>query len=177
MARYSSSGRWSRPATGAQIRALKSHGGYDGKYYSMGRASQAIGRGMGSSTSSATYTSSPSRNQTRRPPVSDAVAFELLSDLLGVTHTASDIVEEALQRTPADLPVRSAPDPIASVVFDIVEAPDAGGQPTVVFSATVTRDSAHSGDPEVSVRFVSNVTFAERPQGEEPFKSGVSFND
>lgn len=47
MARRSSSSRWSRPATGKQIAALKAHGDYDGKYYSMGRASQAIG---GSST-------------------------------------------------------------------------------------------------------------------------------
>ena len=44
--------RWSRPATGKQIAALKSQGSYDGKYYSMGRASRAIGgSGRGSSAS------------------------------------------------------------------------------------------------------------------------------
>lgn len=52
MARRSSSSRWSRPATGKQIAALKAHGNYDGKYYSMGRASQAIGSpSRGSATS------------------------------------------------------------------------------------------------------------------------------
>lgn len=51
MARRSSSSRWSRPATGKQIAALKSHGNYDGKYYSMGRASRAIG-GSGKGASS-----------------------------------------------------------------------------------------------------------------------------
>lgn len=45
MGRRSSSSRWSRPATGKQIAALKAHSTYDGKYYSMGRASQAIGKG------------------------------------------------------------------------------------------------------------------------------------
>lgn len=50
MARRSSSSRWYRPATGKQIAALKSHGNYDGKYYSMGRARQAIG-GSGKSSS------------------------------------------------------------------------------------------------------------------------------
>lgn len=42
MARRSSTNRWSRPATGKQIAALKAGGKYDGKYYSMGRASQSI---------------------------------------------------------------------------------------------------------------------------------------
>ena len=50
MARRSSSSRWSRPATGKQIAALQSQGSYDGKYYSMGRASRAIG-GSGRSSS------------------------------------------------------------------------------------------------------------------------------
>lgn len=45
MGRRSSSNRWSLPATGKQIAALKAHSAYDGKYYSMGRASQAIGKG------------------------------------------------------------------------------------------------------------------------------------
>ena len=57
MARRSSSSRWSRPATGKQIAALKAHGNYDGKYYSMVRASQAIG---GSSTRSRRSIGSPS---------------------------------------------------------------------------------------------------------------------
>lgn len=34
---------WSQPATAKQIAALEAHGHYDGKYYSMGRAGQAIG--------------------------------------------------------------------------------------------------------------------------------------
>ena len=37
-----SSGMWGRPATANQIAALKAHGNFDGAYYSMGRASQAI---------------------------------------------------------------------------------------------------------------------------------------
>lgn len=62
MARRSSSNRWSRPATGKQIAALKGSGKYDGKYYSMGRASQAIGGSSGASTWSASRWSSGGRS-------------------------------------------------------------------------------------------------------------------
>jgi hypothetical protein len=35
---------WGRSATSRQISTLKSHGNYDGKYYSSGRAGQTIGQ-------------------------------------------------------------------------------------------------------------------------------------
>lgn len=56
-ARNSANSRmWSQPATARQISALKSHGNFDGKFYSKGRAGQAIGesvRAAGSAASAA----------------------------------------------------------------------------------------------------------------------------
>lgn len=177
MARYSSTGRWSRPATGAQIRALKSHGGYDEKYYSMGRASQAISRGLRVSTASpARPRSSNAREFPRGGAATDVAAFELLSDLLGVPHNGTDIFDEALRRaSPGDKEqVTSAP--VASVEFEVSTREADGGQPTVVFHATVTRDSAHAGEALVTLQFESNVTFSETPPASQPFESGVSFD-
>ena len=177
MGKYTSSGRWSRPATVSQIRALKSHGAYDGKYYSMGRASQAIGQGTGSSDSGSAF----ARPSVRRRPLPqllepDAGAFELLSGLLGIPNTTDDILAEALERVS---PVRSSQTtqaPVSSVAFTVREAEAADGEPTVVFNATVTRDTKHSDDPVVTLLFESNVEFSDHARESGSFESGVSFD-
>lgn len=50
---YANSRMWSQPATARQISALKSHGNFEGKFYSKGRAGQAIGESVRAAGSAA----------------------------------------------------------------------------------------------------------------------------
>ena len=173
MARYSS-GRWSRPATGRQIAALKAHGNYDGKYYSLGRASQAIGRGMasGSGWSQAGYRSSSYSIQTPSPTSS---LSQLVAELLGVPDSMESLLAQAIHYVPSDPDSES--DPVQSVVFTVLPDEADPDQPRIQFGATVTRDPDFVGAAEISVQFASNVVFRETlPTPPAEFQSGVEFS-
>lgn len=168
-----SSARWSRPATGRQIAALKAHGNYDGKYYSMGSASQAIGRSSAGGPSS--QRGSGSSSYTTRFSASYSPS-SFLSQLLGVPDDLESIIGAAVAQQSAATDDSEA---VSSVAFNV--APDESNPrcPRVVFEAEVIRSSDYTGEPEVSVRFVSNVTFGDdSPSPAKPvFHSGVSFDE
>lgn len=58
---------WTQPATTAQIAALQAHGNYDGKYYSKGRAGQAIAEAARASGSTQTTRTTSSDVEPARP--------------------------------------------------------------------------------------------------------------
>ena len=168
-----SSARWSRPATGRQIAALKAHGNYDGKYYSMGRASQAIGGSSAAASSSQRSSGSssyPTRFSASYPPAS------FLSQLLGVPDDLQSIIGAALEHPSVATDDSEA---VSSVAFNVAPDESDPRSPRVVFEAEVIRSSDYTGEPEVSVRFVSNVTFGDdAPLTAKPvFHSGVSFDE
>lgn len=170
-----SSARWSRPATGRQIAALRAHGNYDGKYYSMGRASQAISRSSSSGSLSqggSGSSSYPTRFSASYSPAS------FLSQLLGVPDDLQSILQTAMEHSSAPVGT-DGNDAVRAVTFDV--APDESDQntPRIVFEAEVIRSRTYTGDPELRVRFLSNVTFGgEAPVSVRPsFQSGVQFNE
>lgn len=170
-----SSARWSRPATGRQIAALKAHGNYDGKYYSMGRASQAIGRS--SSGGSPRQAGSGSNSYpTRFSPSYSSSSF--LSQLLGVPDDLQSILSAALEQHSASADA-TGEDAVRAVTFTVAPDESDPRTPRIVFEAEVIRSRDYTGDPEVSVRFVSNVTFGdEAPVSRSPsFQSGVRFDE
>lgn len=176
MARYSSS-RWSRPATGRQIAALKTHGNYDGKYYSMGRASQAIGKSVSTGTSRGSgYGSSGS--YTRRPSsaMTGPSLNSLVADLLGVPKGMDALLSHALQNEP-QLPDKVV-DPVESVVFTLAPDETDPRHPRIQVDAAVVRNPDHRGDVEIRVQFRSNVEFVLAPPSSPPsgFRSGVVFD-
>ena len=78
---------WSQPATSKQIAALRAHGNYDGKYYSKGRAGQAIGasiRGAGSAGGSRGIPADMPARRSRTTPLkfdADEAMSALVEDL------------------------------------------------------------------------------------------------
>ncbi|MGE3193850.1 MAG: hypothetical protein AB7K08_10320 [Microbacteriaceae bacterium] len=174
MARYSS-GRWSRPATGRQIAALKSHGSYDGKYYSMGRASQAIGRGIASSSR---WSAGGYRTPALPVPILSQASTlsELVAGLLGVPDNMESLLAQAIQYAPPQ--PGSESDPVQSVVFTVAPDEVDPDRPRVQFGATVTREPGFVGDPEIGVQFKSNVEFGEGPPSPPAeFQSGIKFSE
>lgn len=177
MARYSS-GRWSRPATGRQIAALKARGNYDGKYYSMGRASQVIGKSAATGSSPG-YGSGGSSSYAR--PTSSAPSGEplssLVANLLGVPATMDALLGQALDHA-AQAPAHLL-DPVESVVFTLAADEEDPRNPRIQVDAVVSRNPDHSGDIEIGVQFTSNVEFGDAPPAPKPegFQSGVVFND
>lgn len=182
MAKSSRSGRWSRPATGAQIRALKAHGNYDGKYYSVGRASQSISRGVSSQRRgaySAGSLSSRAAWSPRRaePSASIDESFALVEDLLG---DPADLLVRADRAARESLDGDAPTDemPVESVAIDVVVDERDPSAPRIVFDAVVTRNAAHRGDAEISVQFQSNVEFGDRVPSDPPrFESGITFDE
>lgn len=175
MARYSS-GRWSRPATGRQIAALKANGAYDGKYYSMGRASKAIG--TSTSAASRGFTAGGSRSRVPHVPSRSAGPnFEsLVADLLGVPESPDAFFDQALrhvEQIPAETPY-----PVESVVLTFTPDETDAENPRIQVGAVVSRNPDHQGDVEVGVRFVSNVEFGQAPPQPSTagFQSGVKFD-
>ena len=72
---------WSQPATPAQVAALRAHGNHDGKYYSKGRAGQAIGESVRASGSTPSMGGMGSNGGFPRP---SNTTGEVNSDPLGV---------------------------------------------------------------------------------------------
>lgn len=170
MARRSSSSRWSRPATGKQIAALKSHGNYDGKYYSMGRASQAIGGGSaGGGRSSAGGLSGGSGHSSLAP--SGVGPSLLIPRLLGLTDGLDPLLEPALGLSPRSRlassgtgPTRllsqilDVPDDIDSLVKAALRDADRGGvdgaldyDPVESVLYTLRPDDSETGEPRIVV--------------------------
>jgi len=150
---------------------LKAHGNYDGKYYSMGRASQAIGRGAASRSGwSAGGYLSPSY------PAPTSSLSGLIAGLLGVPDSMEALLAQALQYAPPQLGGES--DPVQSVVFTVAPDETDPDELRIQFGATVTRDSGFVGDAEISVQFTSNVEFGEGPPTPPAeFQSGVEFSE
>lgn len=169
MARRSSSSRWSRPATGKQIAALKAHGNYDGKYYSIGRASQAIG---GSSARGRSSSGSSSSGSTYFPPASSGSATsDLLSRLFGSAGDLDSLLQPALGSAPRSPLASSAsgptdllsrllgvPDDLDSLVRVAMGEADPAGSgspraddPVESVSFTVRTDVSDSSEPRVVV--------------------------
>lgn len=165
MARRSSSSRWSRPATGKQIAALKSHGNYDGKYYSMGRASQAIGRGSsggGHGRSSGGGLSSGSAYSSLA--ASDLGPSRLLPRLLGVTDGLDSVLEAALGSPPASRLASSGTGPI-NLLSQLLGVPD--DIDSLVQAALGASDHDDSGgEPEDSA--VESVLYTIRSDDSSP---------
>lgn len=180
MARRSSSGRWSRPATGKQIAALKSHGNYDGKYYSMGRASQTIGRSIGGGSGAGLRPgrgggggiSYPSSFTSSYSPVS------FLAQLLGVPDDLDTLLSVAMgQLFSANPTQQHDDDAVESVVFTVAPDESDPAESRIVFEAAVVRDSSFAGQPSLEVRFATNVEFGEaQPSPPKGFSSGVVFD-
>lgn len=98
MARRSTSSRWSRPATGKQIAALKGKGSYDGRYYSMGRASRAIGGLAGSSSTTGRRSSSNPSSRAAGAPMNTSGLGppSLLSRLIGEANDLDSLLQSTL---------------------------------------------------------------------------------
>ena len=142
MARRSSSSRWSRPATGKQIAALKAHGNYDGKYYSVGRASQAIGgsstrgrRSSGGSSGGSSYSASAS---------SGPMGSGLLSRLYGSADNLDSLLQPALGAAPRS-PLASSGSGPTSLLSQLLDVPD--DLDSLVRLAMGEDDRATSGSP------------------------------
>lgn len=181
MARQSSSGRWSRSATGKQIAALKSHGNYDGKYYSMGRASQTIGRSIGSGSGAGPRPGSGGGGGEKYSYPSSVTSAYLpasfLAQLLGVPDDLDTLLSVARSLSPSPTP-RDNDDAVESVVFTVSSDESDPAESRIVFEATVVRDSSFAGEPSLEVRFASNVEFGEAPPNlTKGFASGVTFDD
>jgi hypothetical protein len=125
MARRSSSSRWSRPATLKQVDALKADGKYDGKYYSMGRASQAIGgSARSSSTGSGRSGGSPSSGSAYTPlAVSGFGPSGVLSRLLGGNADLGSLLQPALGPGPQSWLASSETGP-TSILSELLGVPD-----------------------------------------------------
>ncbi len=189
MTRRSSSSRWSRPATGKQIAALKAHGNYDGKYYSMGRASQAIGGASGGRSSSDGRRSGGSLS-TGSTYYSSLAPTGLgasgpLSRLFGVTDGLDSLLETALGSVPQSRLASSGtgptdflsqilgvPDDLDSLVRVALDADDPGGSKAVsgddhVKSVlyTVRSDDSNPAEPRILVEaeVVHDSTFEGKP--------------
>lgn len=188
MTRRSSSSRWSRPATGKQIAALKAHGNYDGKYYSMGRASQAIGTSGGrSSTSGRSSGVSGSSGSAYYPSLAPTTfgASGPLSRRFVVTDGLDSLLETVLGPIPQSRLASSdagptnflsqilgVPDDIDSLVQIALESEDSGGSRTVsaddpVESVlyTVRSDDSNPAEPRIVVEaeVVHDSTFEGSP--------------
>lgn len=175
MARRSSSSRWSRPASGKQIAALKSHGNYDGKYYSMGRASQAIGRSMGSGSGGTRRTSSANYPSSFSPSYG---ASSFLAELLGTSDDLDSLMAAAIGQSGLSSETQFGALPVESVAFTVSPDESHPDGPRIVFEAEVVTDSEFAGDPSLKVRFVSNVVFGDgAPAAPRGFASGVQFDD
>ena len=187
MARRSSSSRWSRPATGKQIAALKAHGNYDGKYYSMGRASRAIG-GAGSWSSSSGSRSAVSMwsGSTLLPTeASGLVPHLLLSGFLGGADSLDLLLQPALGPIPHSRLAESGsgptsflsqflgvPDDIDSLVQVAMGETDPQGPDTVAEDDsvesvlyTVRSDDSNPAEPRIVVEaeVVHDSTFNGQP--------------
>lgn len=125
MARRSSSSRWSRPATGKQIAALKAVGKYDGKYYSMGRASQAIGGSAGSSPGGSRLSGGgPSRGSVYSPLATSGFGPSgLLSRLLVGTADLGSLLQPALGLGPQSRLASSEAGP-TGILSELLGVPD-----------------------------------------------------
>lgn len=142
MARRSSSSRWSRPATGKQIAALKAHGNYDGKYYSMGRASQEIG---GSSIRGRRSSGGPSGGSNYSGSASTApMASGLLSFLYGSPDNLGTLLQPALGPAPRS-PLASSGSGPTSLLSQLLDVPD--DLDSLVRLAMGEDDRAESGSP------------------------------
>lgn len=120
MARRSSSSRWSRPATGKQIATLKARGNYDGKYYSVGRASRIIG-GASSSSSSAPSGGSLSGGSAYSPFA--ALGLGTSGLLFGGTDRLDALLESALGVAPQSPLAASESGPM-DILSELLEVPD-----------------------------------------------------
>lgn len=153
MASRSSSSRWLRPATGKQIAALKAHGSYDGKYYSMGRASQAIGgsstRGRRSSTGSSggsSYSAAASSGFTRSG---------LLSRLYGSADHLDSLLQPAFGPAPRS-PLATwgaGPTNLLSQLLGVPDDLDSLVRLAMSEDDRATSGSAPDDDPVESVSF------------------------
>ena len=157
MARRSSSSRWSRPATGKQIAALKARGNYDGKYYSMGRASQGIGgsarrtptggrRSGGNSSSGSIY--SPLASSGLGPP-------GLLSRLFGGAADLDSLLQPALGPPPGS-PLASSGSGPTALLSQLLGVPDdleALVQAALSETDPAAPGTAHGDDAVESVLF------------------------
>lgn len=175
MARRSGNSNWSRPATGRQIAALKAHGNYDGKYFSAGRASQTIGRSLGSKTARSSYTPRPSSRRLSGVGSLDSLAYDLV---LGEIDSYVDDLFSSIDTDDPLNPASGQPSSdLASVAFTVTPDESEPAQPRFTFTAQVEHDPAHVGAPTFEVHFRSNVQFGEpKPGTPDGFNSGVIFD-
>lgn len=136
---------WSEPATGKQVATLKAHGNYDGKYYSKGRAGQAIGQSVRRQTSAAapsrsaisawnapavadggdrTLVRQPAALDTSEPPVRDIndAAVAAPSDHINVSEEGT-LMSQLTLASPRDVTTvveLSTSAPESAVPFDFV---------------------------------------------------------
>ncbi|SEN21564.1 hypothetical protein E3O25_02815 [Cryobacterium sp. TMT1-3] len=193
MARRSSSNRWSRPATGKQIAALKSGGSYDGKYYSMGRASQSIGGSAFNSSAGPPRSSGNASSGSAYSPlaVSGFGPSGLLSRLIIGNVELGSLLQPALGASPQSRlasseagPMRilsellGVPDDLDSLVQVALGGDDSDGSsvpaedgPVEAVSFTVFSDDSNPAEPRIVVEanVVRNLAFNGKPSLEVRF--------
>lgn len=151
MVRRSSSNRWSRPATVKQIATLKAHGNYDGQYYSMGRASQAIGGSSvgGRRSAGGVATGSPPTLLASSGPSG------LLSRLLGQAGDLDSLLQPALGLDPSS-PLATSDSGPSDLLSQLLGVPNDLDSLVRVAMGESDRDSLgspRSDDPVESVSF------------------------
>lgn len=193
MARRSSSSRWSRPATGKQIAALKAHGSYDGKYYSMGRASQSIGGSARVSSSSGRGTGggaaySPPAWSGLAPSGIQALLLGGAADLASQLQTALGAAPQSPLATSGSGPSRllsqllGVPDDLDALVEvalgsadqDTADAAESD-HPVESVAFTIRTDDSDPVDPQVVVEaeVIRDATFAGKPTLQVRFVGNV----
>ena len=124
MTRRSSSNRWSRPATGKQIAALKAHGNYDGKYYSMGRASSAIGAGLARGRRGSKTGGGRSAGSVYSSSAASELGTSLLASRLFELGDDLDSGQQAALEGSPESPLVSSGTGPTSLLSQILELPD-----------------------------------------------------
>ncbi len=183
MSRRSSSSRWSKPATRKQIASLKARGTYDGKYYSMGRASQTIAKGSSAPVRSRTYlagAASPfgSEPAAELPPL---WAFDLVPRLevelpeLAVKlkpafqrHARTVSVSDTSNRLDVITEFLEVPNDLDSLVRAALEREDASRNDTdpvesVAFTVRTHESDSDSSNVVVEVEVVRSADFEGSP--------------
>lgn len=177
MTRRTTSSSWSRPATGKQIAALKAHGNYDNKYYSMGRASKAIAGSVEQGWLPLSGASSGHASRPRGEP-SHYRPSSLLAQLLDVSDDVVSVVSAVVDHASRGEPsLRDGHTSVESVALTVGLDESDPSEPRIVFAADVARARDYAGEPTLTVRFVSNVNFGEPPPSTaRGFISGVRFD-
>lgn len=198
MARKSTSSRWSRPATGKQIDTLEAQGSYDGKYYSVGRASRSIGESS-KPAASARFSAGPPRFSSSefagqqavsallteamgKPPESrlagstdSPAAF--LAEFLGVPEDIDSLVQAALDAAEINTSAGAgAETSVGAVRYTVRTESTVAGSTNITVEAEISDDPTQINEPTVEVRFLTGSEANEdAPAVDQPVQSRLGY--